>query len=280
MNDMSPNGQEPAGHDARPSAGPASPQPDLAELRSQLLELEAIVTQQARQLYALAAAPTTPADQGQAETAGPTAQQESPPDQPPSAAGPTFLLLLDDEQLFLEMKALAGWVHNVLVPVYLSEPTPTSPWCPIWWEHPVAVAWLHALWLAWQKETDPEGGAWTGPINWHTHCLTPTLAVLRAPDGPLIDCTTDPSRPQHRRPDPYTAQGELELLAKLADNDGDPLAAERLAALLFTHGDADELWRRAKRGDHSALAWVDFLPSLQEPLSEASRHLRRYGLPH
>ncbi|GLX06778.1 DUF4913 domain-containing protein [Microbispora sp. NBRC 16548] len=119
-------------------------------------------------------------------------------------AAPTFLLLLDDEQWRAELPLLIAWVHVILVPFYISEPSPGRPWCPQWWQHNEALAWLHALWMAWQEHTDPAAGGWSGPGIWHRDFLIPALNTLRDPEGPFAGCTTDPSRPNHRptRPTP------------------------------------------------------------------------------
>ena len=41
------------------------------------------------------------------------------------------------------------------MPGYLAEPSADGRWCHLWFEHPVAIARLHAVWLAWQELTDP-----------------------------------------------------------------------------------------------------------------------------
>ncbi|WP_424534219.1 DUF4913 domain-containing protein [Sphaerisporangium viridialbum] len=180
------------------------PEPALADLGARLTRLEAALGRQAEELdelRELAAADTEPAD------------DHATGQDPAAEPGPTFLLLLDDEQLLAELPLLAMWVHEILVPYYVIEPTPGLPWCPQWWEHPEALARLHALWLAWQELTDPAAGGFTGASIWHRDHLDPALAVLRAPDGPLAGCTTDPRRPQHRQPpdtpiQPYPAVGK------------------------------------------------------------------------
>ncbi|GAA2813114.1 DUF4913 domain-containing protein [Nonomuraea dietziae] len=93
---------------------------------------------------------------------------------------------------------LRQWVDDLLVPTYLREPSPTLPWCPLWWEHEEALARLHALWLAWQELSDPEAGGWTGPSTWHRDHLDPALRELRSPEGPLWRCMTSAERPTHR----------------------------------------------------------------------------------
>jgi hypothetical protein len=102
-------------------------------------------------------------------------------------AAPPFILYLDGEQYDEEMRSLAVWVSDLLLPVYGREVTSSQPWCPRWWEHLEAVARLHALWLAWQELTDPAAGA-SGPAVWHRDHLGPVLAELRSPTGPFAGC--------------------------------------------------------------------------------------------
>ncbi|MEV4116957.1 DUF4913 domain-containing protein [Nonomuraea sp. NPDC049695] len=134
----------------------------------------------------------------------------SPPDQewtedeaPPGegdeeSTAPTFILFLAGESFALELDLLRQWVDDLLVPTYVREPSPTAPWCLRWWEHDEVLARLHALWLAWQEQTDPEAGGWTGPSTWHRDHLDPTLREVRAPDGPLWRCMSDPDKDMHR----------------------------------------------------------------------------------
>ncbi|EKX66691.1 DUF4913 domain-containing protein [Streptomyces ipomoeae] len=98
-----------------------------------------------------------------------------------------FILYLDGEDYAEEMRNLALWVSDLLLPVYGREVTSQQPWCPRWWEHLEAVARLHALWLAWQECTDPAAGA-SGPAVWHRDHLGPVLAELRSPTGPFAGC--------------------------------------------------------------------------------------------
>src|SRR5690606_13394227 len=60
---------------------------------------------------------------------------------------PPFILLLDPPLYDDELRALIEWVEGVLVPGYLAEPSADARWCHLWFEHPVAVARLHACWL-------------------------------------------------------------------------------------------------------------------------------------
>ncbi|MFJ2110791.1 DUF4913 domain-containing protein [Streptomyces sp. NPDC087850] len=110
---------------------------------------------------------------------------------------PPFILWLPGDKYATELAALAGWVRNLLVPSYFGEVSSSATWCAQWWEHPAAVARLHAAWLAWQELTNPETCGLTGPSVWHRDHLDPMLAQLRAADGPFAGCMTNPDRPQH-----------------------------------------------------------------------------------
>ncbi|KOV17175.1 hypothetical protein ADK91_02985 [Streptomyces sp. XY511] len=110
---------------------------------------------------------------------------------------PPFILLLTGEEYAAELAALAGWVSNLLVPTYLGDVSSSAMWCASWWEHPAAVARLHALWLAWQAMTDPETCGLTGPSVWHRDHLDPAVSQLRAPDGPFAACMSYTDRIQH-----------------------------------------------------------------------------------
>ncbi|WP_406723681.1 DUF4913 domain-containing protein [Streptomyces sp. GD-15H] len=93
---------------------------------------------------------------------------EAEPDAGDEAAWqyPPFILLLDPP-LYDDLRALIEWVEGALVPGCLAEPSADARRCHLWFEHPVAVARLHACWLAWQKLTDPAGCGCTGPGVWH-----------------------------------------------------------------------------------------------------------------
>jgi Domain of unknown function (DUF4913) len=169
---------------------PESLERELADLSARLAHLEAELRSQQRHLDELDQPTTSP------DLAEHTEPQENAA--PQESAGPIFLLLLEEPLYQQEMALLAMWVQQVLIPVYVAEPTPTMPWCPRWWKHPTALARLHALWLAWQERTDPETGGITGPADWHRDYLDPTLAVLRAPDGPFSGCSTDSRHGGHR----------------------------------------------------------------------------------
>lgn len=110
---------------------------------------------------------------------------------------PPFILWLPNDQYAGELAALTVWVRNLLVPTYCGEVSSSATWCAQWWEHPAAVARLHAAWLAWQELTNPETCGLTGPSVWHRDHLDPMMAHLRAADGPFAGCMTSPDRRQH-----------------------------------------------------------------------------------
>ncbi|MDA5279888.1 DUF4913 domain-containing protein [Streptomyces sp. Isolate_45] len=113
---------------------------------------------------------------------------------------PPFILLLDPPQYDDELRLLIEWVEGVLVPGYLAEPSSDARWCHVWFEHPVAVARLHAVWLAWQELTDPATCGYTGPSTWHRDHLDPCLRELRPSTGPFAGCTKSEHQVAHRLP--------------------------------------------------------------------------------
>ncbi|WP_256098401.1 DUF4913 domain-containing protein [Streptomyces agglomeratus] len=113
---------------------------------------------------------------------------------------PPFILLLDPPQYDDELRALIEWVEGVLVPGYLAEPSADARWCHLWFEHPVAIARLHACWLAWQELTDPATCGYTGPSVWHRDHLDPCMRELRGSSGPFAGCTKGEHQIGHRLP--------------------------------------------------------------------------------
>ncbi|MDH6545543.1 DUF4913 domain-containing protein [Streptomyces sp. SPB4] len=113
---------------------------------------------------------------------------------------PPFILLLDPPEYDDELRLLIEWVEGVLVPGYLAEPSSDARWCPLWFEHLVVVARLHALWLAWQELTDPATCGYTGPSTWHRDHLDPCIRELRASSGPYAGCTKGEHQVDHRMP--------------------------------------------------------------------------------
>ncbi|GGO98285.1 DUF4913 domain-containing protein [Wenjunlia tyrosinilytica] len=113
---------------------------------------------------------------------------------------PPFVLLLDAPSYDDELRALIEWVEGVLVPGYLAEPSADARWCHLWFEHTVAIARLHAVWLAWQELTDPASCGYTGPSVWHRDHLDPALRELRGSTGPFSGCTKGEHQIGHRLP--------------------------------------------------------------------------------
>ncbi|MFE2938544.1 DUF4913 domain-containing protein [Streptomyces sp. NPDC059255] len=116
---------------------------------------------------------------------------------PAALPEPRPIMELEGEAYEDELDALGDWVDDFLLPVYGAEVTTASPWCLRWQEHDDVVAWLHALWLAYQQHKDPEAGL-SGLFVWHRDFLTHAVAAIRAPGGPLSACMTSPERPAHR----------------------------------------------------------------------------------
>ncbi|WP_174505146.1 DUF4913 domain-containing protein [Streptacidiphilus carbonis] len=131
------------------------------------------------------------------ETAGGEAAEEEAEEE---GQYPPFILLLDPPEYDDELRALIEWVEGVLVPGYLAEPSADARWCHLWWEHMVAIARLHALWLAWQELTDPASCGYTGPSTWHRDHLDPALRELRGSTGPFSGCTKGEHQIDHRMP--------------------------------------------------------------------------------
>ncbi len=150
---------------------------------------------QARQLEHLASAPS-PAPGGASPFAAFGLPGFNGPGPAPSPE-PRPILELEGEEYEDELDGLGDWVDDFLLPVYGAEVTTAAPWCPRWQEHDGVVAWLHALWLAYQQHKDPEAGL-AGMFVWHRDFLTHAMAAVRAPGGPLSACMTSPDRPTHR----------------------------------------------------------------------------------
>nr|BFD94069.1 DUF4913 domain-containing protein [Kitasatospora sp. Xyl93] len=181
-----------------PLPGASEPEPiripdeDLDDLVSALNRTMAEVRQHGVLLDRLSSEADTEPDAGPgSEQPGPATEGE------PGAPAPLFILAMGGAQYAAELAGLANWVTHLLLPTYGREISSTRPWCARWYEHPEAVARLHALWLAWQQLTAAEAGR-TGPSTWHRDHLDHALLQLRSPDGPFAACTTSPSRPAHR----------------------------------------------------------------------------------
>ncbi|MET9994257.1 DUF4913 domain-containing protein [Streptomyces mutabilis] len=166
---------------------------DLEDLKAQVTAL----TAQVRTLTSAAETDPGEASPGDEEDAdGTTADEQDEGEW----RFPPFILLLDPPVYDDELRALIEWVEGVLVPGYLAEPSADARWCHLWFEHPVAVARLHACWLAWQELTDPATCGYTGPSVWHRDHLDPCLRELRGPNGPFAGCTKSEHRVDHRLP--------------------------------------------------------------------------------
>ncbi|WAZ25687.1 DUF4913 domain-containing protein [Streptomyces cinnabarinus] len=122
-----------------------------------------------------------------------------------------FILYQEGPEYGRTLRKLTLWVHHVLLPVYGREVTSTAPWCSRWWEHPEAVAQLHALWLAWEELTDSDSPG-SGPASWHRDCLGPAMLSLRDPAGPFAGCKPGAHRAKETPPvdamDPFGPRPE------------------------------------------------------------------------
>ncbi|WP_405737414.1 DUF4913 domain-containing protein [Streptomyces sp. NBC_01537] len=147
--------------------------------------------EQARQLDSLASAPAP----SPFAAFGMPALPGMPPQPVPPEPRP--ILELRGEEYENELDSLSDWVDDFLMAAYGAEVTTSAPWCDRWQEHDDVVAWLHALWMAYEQHKDPEAGL-SGLFVWHRDFLTHALAAVRAPGGPLSACMTDPDRPAHR----------------------------------------------------------------------------------
>uniref|UniRef100_A0AAU2K252 DUF4913 domain-containing protein n=1 Tax=Streptomyces sp. NBC_00049 TaxID=2903617 RepID=A0AAU2K252_9ACTN len=167
------------------------PDADLESIEASVRKLLDQSAQQARQLDSLAAAPDPMPFAG---FTMPGLPGMPAPVLPPE---PKPILELDGEERENELDAMTDWVEDFLMPVYGAEITTSAPWCEQWQEHLDVVAWLHALWMAYQQHKDPEAGP-SGMFVWHRDFLTHAMAAIRAAGGPLSACQTDPDRPAHR----------------------------------------------------------------------------------
>lgn len=171
------------------------PDADLESIEASVRKLLDQSAEQARMIDMLASVP--PADPMAASMpfAGfPGMPSFTAPAPPPD---PKPILELEGEEYEDEIAALTDWVDDHLMDVYGAEITTAAPWCEQWQEHLDVVAWLHALWMAYQQHKDPEAGP-SGMFVWHRDFLTHCMAYVRAPGGPLSACQTDPDRAEHR----------------------------------------------------------------------------------
>ncbi|MEU9030686.1 DUF4913 domain-containing protein [Streptomyces sp. NPDC048383] len=91
-------------------------------------------------------------------------------------------------------------MEGVLVPCYLGEPSADTRWCPRVVRAPVAIAPLHACWLAWQELTDAATCGYTGLSTWHRDHLDPCIRELHAPNGLFARCNKGEHQIDHRMP--------------------------------------------------------------------------------
>ncbi|MGI5457555.1 DUF4913 domain-containing protein [Streptomyces sp. CA-249302] len=169
------------------------PEAELARVEANVAMLLDRSAEHGRQIDSLSAAPPLP-DSPFAAYGLPGFAGLPPAPAPPE---PRPILELEDEEYEDELDALSDWVDDFLLRVYGAEVTTAAPWCEQWQEHADVVAWLHALWLAYQQHKDAEAGL-SGLFVWHRDFLTHAMATVRAPGGPLSACMTDPDRPAHR----------------------------------------------------------------------------------
>ncbi|MFD5632064.1 MULTISPECIES: DUF4913 domain-containing protein [unclassified Streptomyces] len=125
------------------------------------------------------------------EKSAEAAQQEPSP--------PHFILYKKGSEYAEEIRPLTLWVNQVLLPVYGRETTSALPWCSCWWEHPEAIAQLHALWLTWAELTGP-GAGMSGAANWHRDYLGHVMTSLRDPQGPFAGCKPGKHRAKEAPP--------------------------------------------------------------------------------
>ncbi|GGZ90050.1 DUF4913 domain-containing protein [Streptomyces subrutilus] len=170
-----------------PDTLPGTVTEDIEDLKAQVRSLAA-------QLKGLSATPAEPAETTPGEADEGEESDEDGWEFPP------FILLLDQPDYDEELRALAEWVEGVLVPGYLAEPSADTHWCHLWTEHPVAIARLHALWLAWQELTDPATCGYSGPSTWHRDHYDPCIRELRERGGPFAGCTKGEHQVAHRQP--------------------------------------------------------------------------------
>ncbi|MGP9017622.1 DUF4913 domain-containing protein [Streptomyces sp. BR1] len=172
------------------------PDSNLESVEATVRKLVEEQAEQARQLDALSAPvdPSPFAAFGLPSLPGMPGISGAPMQAPPE---PRPIMELEGDEYEDELDALTDWVDDYLIRIYGAEVTTAAPWCKQWQEHDDVVAWLHALWMAYQQHKDPEAGP-SGMFVWHRDFLTHCLAHVRAAGGPLSACQTDPDRDAHR----------------------------------------------------------------------------------
>jgi hypothetical protein len=110
-----------------------------------------------------------------------------------------FILLLDAPDYGDELRALVEWVEGVLVPGYLAEPSSDPRWCHLGFEPPIAVARLHACWLAWQSSPTVPLAATPAPACGTATNSTPACANARLRRS-FAGCVKGEHQIDHRLP--------------------------------------------------------------------------------
>lgn len=197
------------------------PASDLESIEASVRRLLGQSEEQARQLDSLSSAPPAAAAFGAFGIPGFGGMRPQPP-----VPEPRPIVELEGEEYEDELDALSDWVDGFLLRVYGSEVTTAAPWCEHWQEHEAVVAWLHALWLAYQQHKDPESGL-SGLFVWHRDFLTHAMAAVRTAGGPLSACMTDPDRPAHRLlPGPAASPRSLATAKQVTQESGGPDQAD------------------------------------------------------
>lgn len=166
---------------------------DIEDLKAQIAQLTTLVK-------TLTGDDTEPGEASGDDEAAAGAQADEEVAEEDAWQYPPFILLLDSPEYDDELRALIEWVEGVLVPGYLGEPSADARWCHLWFLHSVAIARLHAVWLAWQELTDPATCGYTGPSTWHRDHLDPALRELRNSSGPFSGCVKGEHQVEHRLP--------------------------------------------------------------------------------
>jgi hypothetical protein len=99
--------------------------------------------------------------------------------------GPAAAARYSDVHAFVAEYLCPRWARVV------RDPDNAFHWCAKWWDHPVALDRLTALWQAHEvlHAPEPDGRAGTGPARWWREHADPTLTALTDPrNGPFAGC--------------------------------------------------------------------------------------------